>query len=244
MLISAAVQLTVWCKNPKAQFCKMKVQHMSCICLHRQTVFNQLRTRLNRTNSDIKPGCLNVSFLWCSFEWAEQTAVISEHPERKHVGYKPQTQPSCCHLHALVFKVKAAADQQLCDVDSWTQTYFQCGSRRGYFRRSETGAVLWSCICTQSAGEEALLTARHRERHRRHCCEILTLREKLISTNQRWQPGAVLWTPPCFCITADVAQRPGAWRDACRANRALSDWSVFWVLFSSLLLLLFFKVTA
>lgn len=143
-------------------------------------------------------------------------------------------------LH-LCFRLK----QQLCDVDSWIQTYFQCGSKTGSRRLSETGEVPWSCICTQTGGEEAPLSSGHRRGRRRGCGAILTWWEKLISTNECWQPGAVLWTPPCFCITADVALRPREWRVAWRANRALSDWSSALVLFPLFFFFFsFFKETA
>lgn len=146
-------------------------------------------------------------------------------PEPKQTTNRTWPQPCSCQLDKRLSK--RFDEQRFSDADSWTQTYFQCGSRKGYRRHSETGAALWSCICTQTGGVEPPLSSKLPRRCRRHCCKILASWQKLLSTNERRQPGSPLWAPPCFCITADVALSPRAWRDACWANRAFSHWTMF-----------------
>lgn len=94
------------------------------------------------------------------------------------------------------------------DADSWSKTYFQCGSRTGSRRRSGPNAAPWSCICTRSGGAEF---RRKPGRPPRRLGETRKPPEEGIRRGERLQPAAALWTPPCFWYHC--------WRSAAEATR-------------------------
>lgn len=141
--------------------------------------------------------------------WREHVCTLNEWIKSFAI---PATSGANCPAHTATFVSSLWSGSGSWTLTSAQTTYFQCGSRTGRCRRPVTGAVLWSCICTRSAGEAALPPPSPPWAPRRRLAGTTRLWGKLGRRREPRQPAAAMWTPPCFRITADVALRPRAWR--------------------------------